>query len=59
MKLTKSNWLSIAKATVYAAVSAALAYLISLIAGDPNLFGPLTPVVNVILITVKKFFETD
>lgn len=47
-----------AVAALYIAASAVVAYLISATAGSPELFGPLTPLVNVLLVFVKKtFFE--
>lgn len=59
MKLgfTKTQGLSILKATIYVAVSAAISYLITLLADQPDLLGVLTPIVNVVLVTLKKFFE--
>ena len=48
------------KATAYIAVSAVVAYLISATANDPELFGPLTALINVLLVYLKKtFFESD
>lgn len=46
-------------ASLYIAASAIVGYLISATAGDPELFGPLTALVNVLLVFVKKtFFES-
>jgi hypothetical protein len=60
MKLgfTKTQALHIVKVAIYVAVSTVISYLISLLANDPTLVGPLTPIVNVVLVMLKKFFET-
>lgn len=55
--LTRANVKSIIKATAYAAASAGISYLISVLASDSTLFGPLTPVVNIALYSAKKLFE--
>lgn len=55
--ITKDQWLEILKATLYVGVSASLDYLIALSTGSQ--FGPLTPVINIILVTVKKLFTSD
>lgn len=59
MKLTKINKeqaQKIAKASLYVGVSAALSAAISSIASAPELFGVLTPLVNVALVTLKQAF---
>jgi len=48
--------LKIITAGLYVGVSAAISYLISAIAADPNLVGPLTPIVNITLVTLKQIF---
>jgi hypothetical protein len=54
--VTNEQLLKIVKAAAYVGASAAISYLISLIAGDPDLFGPMTPIVNVVLVGVKQIF---
>lgn len=44
------------KATVYAAVSAGLAYGVTATANDPALFGAATVLINTILVLVQKTF---
>lgn len=53
--MTKAQALKIAKVAAYIAASSVISYLISLIADDPNLVGPLTPLVNLVLYGVKQF----
>lgn len=55
-KISKDQALKIVKATVYVGLSAAISYVITLIANDPALFGPLTPIVNIILVFLKQLF---
>ncbi len=43
----------------YAAISAVIAYIISLIAQDPTVFGVGTPIINMILITIKGAWDGD
>lgn len=56
-KITKDQALKIGKAALYVGVSAALSALISALADSPDLFGPLTPVINVVLVTAKQLFS--
>lgn len=60
MKLgfNKTQGLHILKTAVYVAVSAVIGYLLTLLTNDPSMFGVFTPIVNVILVAGKKFFET-
>lgn len=55
--ITKKQALSILKATLYVSISAGLDYLISLCSGTT--FGTLTPLINVLLVTIKKLFTTE
>lgn len=55
-KISKDQALKIAKAALYVGLSAVISYLITLITDQPELFGPLTPLVNVILVTLKQAF---
>lgn len=57
LSLTKEQSLHVLKVASYAAASAVISYLISLMTNDPALFGTLTPVVNVMLVAAKKAFE--
>jgi len=54
--LDKAQIWKVVKAALYVAASALIAYIISEIAKNPNLFGPLTPIVNVVLVFVKQLF---
>lgn len=56
-KLTKAQLLHVAKVAGYAAASAGLAGVAALIAGNPLLFGALTPVINILIVTLEKVFE--
>ncbi len=59
-KLDKAQALKIGKTLLYLAVSAAIGGAIAIVQGQPELFGVYTPIVNVILVTVKQFFtETE
>lgn len=56
-KITKDQALKIGKAALYLGISAALSALISALADDPDLFGPLTPIINIALVTLKQLFS--
>lgn len=45
---------SIVKASVYVAISSVLAYLIGLTTDTPDMFGVYTPIINIILVTIKQ-----
>lgn len=53
-KITKEQFAKIVKVAVYAGLSAGISALIALIASNPVLFGVLTPVVNILLVTLKQ-----
>jgi hypothetical protein len=55
-KITKEQAGKIVKAAVYVGASAVVAYLISVVTDNPDLFGALTPVVNVALVALKQVF---
>ena len=54
--ITKEQFAKIVKVAFYAGLSAAIAAVIAAIASNPLLFGPLTPVINILLVTVKQAF---
>ena len=54
--ITKEQALKIVKAAGYVVVSALISAVIAAIAANPVLFGALTPVVNVLLVTLKQAF---
>lgn len=54
--ISKDQWLKVGKAALYVGLSAVISYLITLIADQPELFGPLTPIVNIVLVTLKQIF---
>lgn len=53
-KITKEQGKKIVKVALYAGLSAGISALIALIASNPLLFGVLTPVVNILLVTLKQ-----
>lgn len=55
--LTKNQVLSIAKVALYVGLSAVIDYLISLT--TEMQFGQLTPLINLVLVTVKKLFTRE
>lgn len=55
-KITKDQAAKILKAAVYIGLSAVISYLITVVTDQPDLFGPLTPVVNIVLVTLKQAF---
>ena len=54
--ISKEQALSILKVTLYVAASAAIDYLISISTGSQ--FGAFTPIINIVLVTIKKLFTT-
>lgn len=54
--ITKEQVKKIVKATLYVGASAAISYLITLTTDQPELLGVLTPVVNIVLVTLKQAF---
>lgn len=55
-KLNTSQQIKVIKAGFYVGISALIAYIISAITNNPHLFGALTPLVNVVLVTLKQLF---
>lgn len=53
-KITKDQALKILKAGLYVGVSAALDYFVSQTQGTQ--FGTLTPLINIILVSIKQLF---
>lgn len=45
------------KAAVYVAVSAIVSYLVTATTSTPDLFGPLTVVVNAVLVAIKGLID--
>jgi hypothetical protein len=56
--ITKAQLLKVVKAAAYLGLSALISGLIAAIASNPLLFGALTPVVNILLVTLKQLFTT-
>lgn len=54
--VTKSQWLDILKAALYLGVSTVIGYFITLTTNQPDLLGIYTPIVNVVLVFLKKLF---
>ena len=57
--LTKPQALKIGKAALYIALSAVISYLLTLITNQPELFGALTPLINVVLVFLKQLFTQN
>lgn len=57
--ITKEQGLKIGKAALYVGISAVISYLIALTVDQPELFGIYTPIVNIVLVTVKQLFTED
>lgn len=57
--ITQDQWIKVAKAAGYVGISAILSYLIAFLADKPEAFGALTPVVNVLLVTIKQIFTKE
>lgn len=58
-KISKNQALKIAKTALYIGVSAVLSYLITLTTNSPDLFGPLTGLINLGLVTLRQLFKTE
>jgi len=54
--VTKSQWLDIGKAALYLGISTIIGYFITLLTNQPELLGAYTPIVNVVLVFLKKLF---
>ena len=54
--IDKAQALKILRATLYIAVSSALGFLTAVLADNPMLFGVFTPIINVILVTLRQVF---
>lgn len=52
--VTKSQWLEIGKAALYLGISTVISYFITLFTNQPELLGAYTPIVNVVLVFLKK-----
>lgn len=53
--LSKEQFITVVKVCGYVAVSAVISYLIAETTSKPELFGPLTPIINMVLVFVKQF----
>lgn len=56
--INKDQLVKILKAALYVGVSAILGYFIALTTDQPELFGVFTPLINVILVTLKQLFTS-
>lgn len=56
--ITKAQAGKIVKVGIYAGLSAVIAALIAAIASNPVLFGIFTPIVNILLVTLKQVFTS-
>lgn len=55
-RIDKDQAAKIGKAALYIGLSAVISYLITVITDQPDLFGPLTPIINIVLVTLKQAF---
>lgn len=53
----KTNVGKTVKTAAYIAASAVVSYIITAITNDPQLFGPITAVINVLLVLVKTTLD--
>lgn len=58
-RITKNQAFKIGKTALYIGVSAILSYLITITTNSPDLFGPLTGLINVALVTLKQLFTAE
>lgn len=56
LNITKEQALKILKAAVYLAISTVIGFFITVLTEQPELLGVYTPIVNVILVTIKQIF---
>lgn len=55
--LTKAQVLKVLKVTAYVAVSTAIGGTLAIITANPLAFGVVTPIVNVLLVTVEQLLK--
>lgn len=58
-KITKNQAKEIGKAATYLGISTVVSYLLTILTEQPELLGVFTPIVNVILVAVKKLFTVE
>lgn len=58
-RITKDQAKKILKTALYIGASAIVSYLITLTTDNPDLFGPLTVVVNLVLVFLKQVFTEN
>lgn len=56
---TKAQAAKIGKTALYIAASAVISYLIAITTDQPQLFGPLTGLVNLLLFAAKQFVSVE
>lgn len=56
LNITKEQAAKILKAAVYLAISTVIGFFITVLTEQPELLGVYTPIVNVILVTIKQIF---
>lgn len=54
--ISVEQWKKIGKTVGYLAVSSLIGALLAAISNDPKLFGVYTPIVNILLVTLKQAF---
>lgn len=55
-KLSEDQVFAVLKAAAYVGISAVLSYVLGIITETPDLLGVYTPIINVILVILKKIF---
>ena len=58
-KLSKAQVMQVSKVVAYVVVAALLSKLTSVLASNPGLFGPLTPVLTPVVAAVEKLFTAE
>lgn len=56
LNITKEQGVKILKAAGYLAASTVISYFITVLTDQPDLLGVFTPIVNVVLVTIKQLF---
>lgn len=56
LNITKEQAVKILKAAGYLAASTVISYFITVLTDQPDLLGVFTPIVNVVLVTIKQLF---
>lgn len=58
LSINKEQALKVLKTAAYVAISAALGVIIAFVTDNPEMFGIYSPIINVVLVTLKQVFTT-